>query len=203
MVGADRQASLQASLLARARAGDRQAFEAIVGQYEASVYGYVCRLLGSVGGAGGAEHAHHLTRDVFLRAYRALPNAPEDAGVWVWLCRIATDVCLAAQRWRTRVRRHPLAFLASALHPRLSRAIPRTHPMGPHLRAPRAEGPVGPDELQSILAGMRPKYRGFSYEEIAEVLSVSRAAVRSLVFRAREEFGRVRAGVERSPARAA
>ncbi|HEU5317715.1 MAG TPA: sigma-70 family RNA polymerase sigma factor [Chloroflexota bacterium] len=203
VAGANRHPLPQASLLTRARAGDRAAFQAIFAQYEDAVYGYVCRLLGGAGGARDVEHACDLTQDVFLRAYLALSNVPEDAGVWVWLCRIATDVCLAAQRWPARIGRDPLALLSWGLRPRLRRGSSRTRREAAHPRAPRA------DDVQSILAEMRPKYRaclalreycGLSYTEIGLVLSVSRTAVRSLVLRAREQFSRIRAATDRSTA---
>ena len=64
------------------------------------------------------------------------------------------------------------------------------------------------EEVQYILDRLNPKYRlcillreyqGLSYDEIAQVLGTTRAAVKSLLFRAREEFRQVFKTVERQP----
>ena len=188
------------SLLARAQAGDQAAFETIYSRHEAPVYRYVHRLVGS------ADDADHLTQDVFLTAYLLLPKAaraPKDVRIDLWLYGIATKVCLDELRQRRRVRRRPWRALASAL-----RLRPRvTEP--PEEDCSRTDSA---DELWRVLARLQPRGRaclvlreceGLTYEEIAEVLDTTRARVRSLLFRAREEVRSVCASVEHDMARAA
>ena len=66
------------------------------------------------------------------------------------------------------------------------------------------------EEVGLLLRQMHPKYRlclllreyhDLSYDEIAEVLVTTRAAVKSLLFRAREEFRQVYRRAERQPGR--
>ena len=56
----------QARLLARARAGDRSAFDALVRAHFAEVYGLLHRLVGN------HEDAEDLAQETFVRAYRSL-----------------------------------------------------------------------------------------------------------------------------------
>jgi RNA polymerase sigma-70 factor (ECF subfamily) len=127
----------------------------------------------------------------------------------VWLYRIATNVCLDALRRRKRLRWERWESFAGALRPRRPRLSARDTPERAVLHAASA---ASAEEVQLILVRIHAKeraclvlreYGGLSYEEIAEVLATTRAAVPSLLFRAREELGRVCATVERSPARAA
>lgn len=72
------------ALVARARAGDREAFDRIVLAYQARLRGYVARFVPS------GQDAYDVVQDVFLAAYRDLPNAdPEKPlGPWLWsICR--------------------------------------------------------------------------------------------------------------------
>lgn len=167
-----------ASLVARARAGERAAFEEIVSGYQEEVYDYVYRIVGS------ADEACQLTQEVFFKAYLGLPKTREDVRVPVWLCRIATKVCLDALRRSRRV---------FVFRPRAKRSRGQEVPQGGR------PGVVSVDELAGTLARLQPKQRaclvlrecqGLSYEEMAEVLGMGRAAVQSLLFRAREELRR-------------
>ena len=49
------------------------------------------------------------------------------------------------------------------------------------------------------LALILREYEGLSCEEIGEVMGLSRSAVKSMLFRAREEFRRVYGAVEKGP----
>src|SRR5688500_13674828 len=189
--------SLQRSpLIARAQAGDHAAFEAIFTQYQTAIYNYIYRLMGS------AEDAYDMTQDTLLKAYLALPKTSDDLRVGAWLYRIATNVCLDELRHRKLVKWQPWEAFVSVFHPS---QVAKDSPERDCINTERSE------EVQLILAQLHPKYRlclilreyhDLSYDEIAEVLTTTRAAVKSLLFRAREEFRQVYAKVERQPGRA-
>ena len=189
--------STEAALIARAQAGDHAAFEAIFTQYQTAIYNYIYRLMGS------AEDAYDMTQDTFLKAYLALPKTSDDLRVGAWLYRIATNVCLDELRHRKLVKWQPWEAFVSVFHPS---QVAKDSPERDCINSENNE------EVQLILEKMHPKYRmclilreyhDLSYDEIAEVLSTTRAAVKSLLFRAREEFRQVYAKVERQPGRAA
>lgn len=186
----------EAALIARAQAGDHAAFEAIFSQYQTQIYNYIYRLMGS------AEDAYDMTQDTFLKAYLALPKTSDDLRVGAWLYRIATNVCLDELRHRKLVKWQPWEAFISVFHPT---QVAKDSPERDTIDRENTE------EVQLILEKMHPKYRmclvlreyhDLSYDEIAEVLNTTRAAVKSLLFRAREEFRQVYGKVERKPGRA-
>jgi len=186
----------EAVLIARAQAGDHAAFESIFNQYQTAIYNYIYRLMGS------AEDAYDLTQDTFLKAYLALAKTSDDLRVGAWLYRIATNVCLDELRHRKLVKWQPWEAFISVFHPS---QVAKDSPERDTIDRENTE------EVQLILEKLHPKYRmclilreyhDLSYDEIAEVLATTRAAVKSLLFRAREEFRQVYARVERQPGRA-
>ncbi len=186
----------EAALIARAQAGDHAAFEVIFTQYQTQIYNYIYRLMGS------AEDAYDMTQDTFLKAYLALPKTSDDLRVGAWLYRIATNVCLDELRHRKLVKWQPWEAFISVFHPT---QVAKDSPERDTIDRENTE------EVQLILDRLHPKYRmclilreyhDLSYDEIAEVLNTTRAAVKSLLFRAREEFRQVYAKVERKPGRA-
>ena len=197
MTGSGALAVTDLALIARAQAGDHAAFETIFTQYQTQIYNYIYRLMGS------AEDAYDMTQDTFLKAYLALPKTSDDLRVGAWLYRIATNVCLDELRHRKLVKWQPWEAFISVFHPT---QVAKDSPERDTIDRENTE------EVQLILDKLHPKYRmclilreyhDLSYDEIAEVLNTTRAAVKSLLFRAREEFRQVYAKVERKPGRAA
>jgi RNA polymerase sigma-70 factor (ECF subfamily) len=173
-------------------------FERLFAQYEQPIYQYVYRLLGD------AEDARDFTQDAFVKAYRKLPEtlAKGEFQPQAWLYRIATNVCLDELRHRKLVKWQPWEAFISVFHPS---QVAKDSPERDTIDRENTE------EVQLILEKLHPKYRmclilreyhDLSYDEIAEVLATTRAAVKSLLFRAREEFRQVYARVERQPGRA-
>ncbi len=171
--------------IARARQGDAAAFEAIYQRYERRIYSFIYRMMGN------AEDASDLTQDTFVKAYLALPRTTPDLNVSAWLHRIASNACLDVLRRRRLVQWLPWEVFDT--NPALEPAAP-DDPAGNYLRRETEQ------EVQRILTLLSPKhrtalvlkeYQGLSCDEIAEVMGTSRSAVKSLLFRAREEFRQV------------
>ncbi len=82
--------------LARARAGDEQAFRALTDPYRRELQVHCYRILGSV------QDAEDLVQETLLAAWRGLDGFEERASLRTWLYRIATNRCLNALRDRGR-----------------------------------------------------------------------------------------------------
>ena len=174
----------------RAKAGDQEAFEAIFQIYERQIYGFIYRMMGN------AEDANDLTQDCFIRAYKALPQTTTDLNISAWLHRIASNACLDVLRRRQRIRWLPWE---SHKHEHLlhGRALDE-----PESNALRAETQV---QVQQVISQMSPRnrmalilreYEGMSCEEIGQIMGLSRSAVKSILFRGREEFRRIYRSME-------
>lgn len=166
----------------RAKAGDQAAFEAIVQRYERQIFSFVYRMMGN------ADDAYDLTQDCFVRAYRNLGSTNSELNVSAWLHRIASNACLDVLRRRKRIRWTP--WENTKHEPLLG-----SHEMDEPERRTVSMETSG--IVQETLNRMTPRnraalimreYEGMSCEEIGEVLGLSRSAVKSILFRGREEF---------------
>lgn len=169
----------------RAKEGDQAAFEAIFQRYERPIYQFIYRMMGN------AEDAGDLTQECFIRAYRALPQTSDDLNVSAWLHRIAANACLDLLRRRKRIRWLPWEGQGQS-----------DLPLNGHLDDPEREAIRNETQalVQYVLSQMNPRHRlalilreyeGLSCEEIGEIMGLSRSAVKSVLFRAREEFRRI------------
>jgi RNA polymerase sigma-70 factor (ECF subfamily) len=173
------------SWVSRAREGDTAAFEAIYNRYERRIYAFTYRLMGN------AEDAYDLTQDTFVKAYMALPRTAPDLNLSAWLHRIASNACMDVLR-----RRKLISWLPW-----------ETFDTNPAIEPAADDDPVGDydqvetsSEVQTVLNKLSPKhrmalvlkeYQGMSCDEIGDVMGASRSAVKSLLFRAREEFRQI------------
>jgi RNA polymerase sigma-70 factor (ECF subfamily) len=168
--------------VSRAKAGDQAAFEAIVQRYERQIYSFIYRMMGN------ADDAYDLTQDCFVRAYRSLGSTSADLNVSAWLHRIASNACLDVLRRRKRIRWLPWD---TARHEQLLESSQADDPERSSIAHETSS------LVQETLARMTPRnraalimreYEGMSCEEIGEILGLSRSAVKSVLFRGREEF---------------
>lgn len=182
-------------VIRRAQAGNHGAFEMIFNRYQTQIYNYIYRFMAS------AEDAFDMTQDTFLKAYLALPKTSDDLHLRLapWLYRIATNVALDELRHRKLVKWQPWEAFISVFHPS---QVAKDCPERDCIDMENTE------EVQLILDRLHPRHRmclilreyhDLSYDEIAEVLDTTCAAVKSLLYRAREEFRQVYAKTERQP----
>jgi RNA polymerase sigma-70 factor (ECF subfamily) len=83
---------MNADLLELARAGDRDAFAALVDPYRAELQVHCYRMLGSL------QDAEDAVQETLLAAWLGLPGFEGRSSVRTWLYRVATNRCLNALR---------------------------------------------------------------------------------------------------------
>lgn len=154
-------------LIARAKAGDERAFEALMGQYSRRVLGICTRLLGE---GGEAEEA---AQDVFFRFYQTLGQFDEERAVEPWMFRIAWNAC----RDRLR-RRKPTVELTDGVS-----SVAARGDAGLVLEELRTAMERLPDRERAVL--MLREIEGLETEEVAARLGSSAVTVRSQISRAR------------------
>ena len=166
-------------------AGDsREArFEQLFAAYYGDIVAYLCRLIGD------QKQAEDLAQDAFVKAYRALDRLPVEANTRAWLYRIATNTALDWLRRRRLISWLPLLDRDS--HPTAQTTF--------------SEASLESMAVQQTLGRLSSRYRiplvlyacqGLSTQEIAEILHISRGAVKTRLFRAREKFRRLYAPEE-------
>lgn len=87
----------QPSALAKAQAGDHEAFASLVTEHESMVFSLVYHFFGD------RSRAEELAQDVFLLLYRNLSTIESDAHLLFWLRQVTTRRCIDITR-RSRFR---------------------------------------------------------------------------------------------------
>lgn len=165
----------EAALVERAQRGDVTAFEELVRRHHGRVRAVALRV------TNDAADADDCTQEAFLRAWRALPSFRLDAAFSTWLYRIVTNVALNLV---TRRRERPRDDVPEVVDV---------------TDAPEARS-VGRERLDVVVRAMdelTPEQRavfvlrdveGLSYDDVAGALDITLPAVKSRLFRARQEI---------------
>lgn len=163
-------------LLDAARAGDRDALDALLRRHYDRIHA-LCRRL-----TGNDADALDATQDALIAIVRGLPRFHAGARFSTWAYRVATNACLDELRRR---RRRPLPGLPAVEH----------HPMTSPATAVEARV-----DIDRALASISPEFRapvvlrdlcGLDYAEIAEVLDVPAGTVRSRIARGRAALAEI------------
>ena len=174
------QEASDADLMARVRAGDREAFTDLVERHKDAVVNYLTRLTGS------RDRAEDLGQETFLRLYRSAGGYVEQGYLRAYLFRIATNLVRSEER-RERRQRLLLPLLGGE----------------PDRSEPSAHAGLLRQELQRLLnaaiARLPLRYRvplvlheieGWSYADIAADLDCREGTIKSRIHRGRQALKR-------------
>ena len=159
----------QADLIAKCRRGNRDAMRALYITHQRSVYSIALNFFG-----GDADKAADVTQQVFLKLFTKM-NFRGDAEFTTWLYRMTVNACIDETRKRRRLL--GLADWFSVAEPQAKTSLDE-----------RIRSSEIANEVQSVLGGLKPKYRiplllkyveELSYQEIANVLDCSIGTVSS------------------------
>lgn len=173
----------EAALVAAARNGVASAFETLVNRYERRIY----RLTWNI--TQNDEDAEDASQDAFLRAFQHLGTFQGNSRFYTWLVRIAVNQALM----KLRKRRRREVSLDDPLETDES-AMPREiEDWGPSPEVRFGQGQLGQFLAESIAKlniSLRVVFQlrdveELSIEQTAELLGISKAAVKSRLLRAR------------------
>lgn len=174
-----------ATLVAGVKAGDENAFTAVVERYQAPIGRYLLRLVGD------PALAEDLCQETFFRAYRAIFRTDDDLALKPWLYRIATNLAYSALRRR---RRAPLSLeqLDNSRQPHRSAYLERQASLRDLVQQSLAQ--LSPDQVVPLVLNA---VEGFSYQEVAGILGLSHEATRKRIYRAKKAFRAVYTALEK------
>ncbi len=167
-------------LISRSRAGDVEAFNLLVEQYQRLVYNVALHMMGNV------EAAEDASQDAFLSAYKAIYNF-RGGSFKAWILRITANSCRDKMRMarRTRVISLDTLLLEPENDPESSDIeSPEDYALRRELGRFIDEGLTHLPEDQR-LAIILCDIQGFSYEEVAQVMDSSLGTVKSRLNRGR------------------
>ncbi len=165
--------------LEKARRGEEEAFTYLVEAYQRSVYNLCYRMLGN------ARDAEDAAQESFLRAFKAIRRYDPTRKFSTWLLTIASNYCIDQHRRR----KLPTFSYDSLPVPDIPAKT-----VGMEKRTIHNEDQ---ETVTSLLGVLKLKDRSavimrywydYSYEEIAQSLSLSVSAVKSRLHRARREL---------------
>jgi len=174
----------EAALVARAKAGDADAFSELVTQYDRRVFRMAKQI------TQNEEDAEDVLQETFLKAYSHLDDFQGNSRFYTWLVRIAVNEALMKLRKRRSDKTVPLDEPIDTGEDEMVREV-AVWDENPEQKYSR-------DELAEILdqavQSLKPAYRTvfvlrdieeLSIEETAEALNLSISAVKSRLLRAR------------------
>ncbi len=177
------------ALIRAAQAGDHDAFERLVRQYDSGVLRLAMNLLRS------EEDAHDIYQEAFLRVYRNLGTFRFDCSFHTWLYRIVSNLCVDCLR-RKRVRRTEPATIENedgavnriALIPASgAESDPERSLLSQEIRT----------RIYTVLASLTPRERlvfelrhfeSLRLKEIGEAMGTTEEAAKNCLFRATKKL---------------
>src|SRR5258706_13270590 len=166
-------------LVAASKKGDQDSFARLVQRYQRSVFNLAYRMLQHY------EEASETTQDTFLAAWQGLPSFRGDARFPTWLYRIAYNCSLKSLEQRKRNTALQAALQAEQILERADSG---------ELADAQLEARDRQAFIQEHLAKLPAKYRivlilrhlqDKTYEEMAEILTMPVATIKTHLFRAR------------------
>jgi len=176
---------VDAELVSRVQAGDKQAFDLLVIKYQRKIMRLLSRMIRD------PAEIEDVAQEAFIKAYRALPQFRGDSAFYTWLYRIAINT---ARNWLAANKRAPST--PSAFENEEGETFNESDVLtdGSDPESEMASRQIAetvnkaindlPEELRNAIV-MR-EIDGMSYEDIAESMNCPIGTVRSRIFRARE-----------------
>jgi len=167
--------SAEATLLRRARDGEREAISILVNRHRTRLTNLAFQI------TRDRESAEDAAQEILLRALDKLPTFRGEAEFSSWLYRLTLNFCLEKRRLDQR----RAEILAQHLGEMPAEAASCERQLETREQIERALDALS--EPQRVALLLR-EWQGFSYEEIAEILQLPIGTVRSRLSKARRQF---------------
>ena len=179
----------ESALIRAAQAGDHDAFERLVRNYDQAVLRLAMNLLRS------SEDAYDIYQEAFLRVYRNLSSFRFDCSFHTWLYRIVTNLCLDHLRKRKVRKTEPTVVeTEDGTVDRLD-SLADGRAMGDPQRALLSTELRG--KIEEVLSAMTTRermvfemrhYQGMRLRAIGDVLGTTEEAAKNCLFRATQKM---------------
>ena len=157
------------------------AFNQLVRKYQQKVYWHIRKMVID------HEDADDLTQEVFLKVWKNLENFRQDAQLYTWLYRIATNECLTFLSSKKRKFFLPINDVAAELAEKIESSV---NISGDEVQLKLQKALLKLPDKQRLVFNMK-YYDDLKYEEISEILGTSVGALKAsyhLAVKKIEEF---------------
>ena len=153
------------------KSGKREAFTELYLRFRQRVFSYCLRMLGN------SAEAEDMYQEVFIRVYQRAHQFAEDKSLAGWIFTIAHNLCLNRIRDRkTFDNIEELRYIAAP-------SVEFGDDWSQRIQAALEEVP--PENREPFLLF---EYQGLSYQEIADVMKLTIPAIKSRIYRSREQL---------------
>jgi RNA polymerase sigma-70 factor (ECF subfamily) len=172
-----------AAAVARACAGETEAFRVLVDRYSRKVFRLAYRM------TRNEQDAEDVVQETFLRAYRRLKQFESRSSFGTWIFRIAVNSALDLTRKLGRYEQAEQPMPGAEDGAEILSRVPAPEPAPDRLLL---SGELK-HKVESVLAGLSPQvrtafvlrhYEGMSIEQIGSVLGLKRSATKNSIYRA-------------------
>lgn len=161
-------------LVDKARAGDMDAYEALIRRHRDRIYRIALRMLGN------SHDAEDVAQDVAIQLWTALAGFVGSSTFTTWLYRIVVNRCLNHLRRRHHTR--PVLDDDPAPSPGAEESVIAKHQAAATMHAIAAL----PPDLRTVL--VLHQMEGLSYREVAAITNLTEQTVRGRLHRARKQL---------------
>ena len=174
-------------LVKRARTGDLEAYDELVGRYQERIYATVYHM------TANHEDANDLAQETFIKAYQALKSFKGDSSFFTWIYRIAVNKTinfLKQRKNKTHMSLNDLDFNAehdADLVALISEKTPRREVNLIELQEKLNAAMQKLSEVHRLVVTLHD-VQGMSHEEISNIMDCNTGTVRSRLFYARQQL---------------
>jgi RNA polymerase sigma-70 factor, ECF subfamily len=177
----------ESTVIAELKAGSEEAYAWLIGQFHQPIYGLIYRIVND------PSDAADTTQDVFLKVFRGMQHFHGASSLKTWIYRIALHEAANRRRWWFRHKAHETPIDPVVAGDEFSGEERLMDPgESPFEKFAHGEVRVAVEQaLQQVPEPYRTALilrdlEEMSYEEIAEVLSISLGTVKSRITRGRD-----------------
>lgn len=173
-------------LIARCKAGARDAFDELVLKYHKKVFNLAYRMLSNY------DEANDLAQEVFVRVFHSIKKFRGESSIFTWLYRITVNLSknrlkvLAREQRRMRSLDDPI----STQEGEIRREIPENKPLPAQILVNQEKTEL----IEAALGSLEDEFRvivvlrdieGLSYKDIGQILKVNIGTLKSRLHRGR------------------
>jgi RNA polymerase sigma factor (sigma-70 family) len=174
-------------LVARAQAGDFDAYDDLVRRYQERIYATIYHM------TANHEDANDLAQDTFIKAHRALKSFKGDSSFFTWVYRIAVNKTinfLKQRKKRVQMSLNDLDWNAEHdpdLVALISEKTPRRDLNLAELQQKLNEAMQKLSDVHRLVVTLHD-VQGLSHDEISKIMDCNTGTVRSRLFYARQQL---------------
>ena len=169
------------ALMSRVAQADENAFETLIERHQGAVIGMVAKMLGN------ASDAEDIAQQVFIRLWKSAPRYNPTAKFTTFLYTITRNLVFNESRRRSRKKEFSMDEREDDYHlqtPDSNNASPDEKMLHSELQTSVDRAIAALPEKQRLAVILR-RYEELPYDEIGAILGLSKPAVKSQLFRAR------------------